>query len=678
VRAIDAQQQNLATYTTSVTTATLPTAPTKPVTAITSGTSVQLTWAAGPDSGLPNLDYKIEFSSNGGVSWSLFNDGVDANLVKSVTGLTQGTTYVFRVFALSSEGAGEKSQISTPAIPATAPDAPNAPTITRQSSNSIVISWSAPNDGGQPISNYVIQRSTGYGGWELPSLLPRTGTSTTATVTGLVNGVEYRFIVAAINAQGYSAFSNQSIKAMAGNPPGSVSNLRQTSSTNSSVSLAWNIANTSVGSILSYETQYSIDGFTWVTCTDGCVGTTATVSSLEPAQGYFFRVRAKGSTGWGDYTQIQAATKGVTSQRISILTSTGVPVTGGTISWELLDGSTESTLVRSLDKLGNVTFDLVTAGSASVKISQGLLPSGAKVSGTWTTFLGMSNLELRLPAEPVITQRRVTVQLPNGVPIPGATVAAQYGIASSKLVSPFTFSAPGTLSPLTNSLGTATLLGYATGSLSIQATYNDTVLLQRKNATLTSESTTITLDAMPWVSAPTVNKTLDYGIADTVEFKANPVQGYSRSGVLVKVERPAGSPAAPSSCKELLSARTNSSGIATLRICPTISGEYKVVTSGAVAPKPLRYTVNAPQLKLGASVSAYTLANQSKIVVPARATVSLLVSNSSNKNCKILGGKLVALKRGDCSVSITVQPATPRGAKIKPKALKYSKIIIIK
>ena len=725
VRALDNQDQILATYSTTAMTATLPSAPTKPVTTVTSGTSVQLAWTAGADSGLPNNDYKIEFSSDNGSTWVLFDDGVDSGLLKNVTGLVRGNSYVFRISAVSTEGEGEKSPTSNAAIPATAPAAPTAPTITSQSSDSIGISWVAPDNGGRPITSYIVYRCSSSGTCGNASVLPRAATSTTATITGLSNGTDYRFSIVAVNAQGQSSLSTLSSIAMAGNPPSAVSNLRQTSGTNSSVSLAWNNATTSAGSILSYETQYSIDGLTWVTCSTGCGGlnTTATISSLANAQGYFFRVRANSSTGWSSYTQIQAATKGVKPQTISILTSTGDPVTSGAVSWTLTDGTNASSSSRSPDSSGKVNFEWVATGSASVTISQGLVSSGARVSGTWTTVLGMSNLELRLPVEPVITERVVTVQLPNGIPVPDSRIVAQSAIASSRNVSSFTFEAPGTLNTFTNGLGQATLMGYTTGSPSVQVTYDDTVLVQRKTATLSSPSTNITLEYMPWVSAPEVNKAVDYGTSDLVAFRVNTVQESQslstsgllsglrnfvtdgtesdsslQAGVLVQIQRPAGAPFAPPSCNELLSARTNSSGIAILRICPTMSGEYKVVTVGAVASKPLRYTVNvpvapapapvaapapqaapaAPQLGLKARVSAGAVAAQLGIAVPPKAKVTLKVSGASKKVCRVSGGRLVTLKPGNCSVSVTVQPAKQKGMKKKPAPIRASRVITIK
>jgi phage tail sheath gpL-like len=88
--------------------------------------------------------------------------------------------------------------------------------------------------------------------------------------------------------------------------------------------------------------------------------------------------------------------------------------------------------------------------------------------------------------------------------------------------------------------------------------------------------------------------------------------------------------------------------------------------------------VAKPQLKVKASVSASAVAKQLKIAVPAKAKVTLTVSGASKKICKIASGKLVTLKRGKCSVSVTVQLAKPKGAKKNPKAIKTSRVITIK
>ena len=62
--------------------------------------------------------------------------------------------------------------------------------------------------------------------------------------------------------------------------------------------------------------------------------------------------------------------------------------------------------------------------------------------------------------------------------------------------------------------------------------------------------------------------------------------------------------------------------------------------------------------------------------VPKKAKVTLTVAKASKKICKVSGGKLVALKPGNCAVTVSVQAPKPKGGK-KPKAVKTSGIVAI-
>lgn len=79
---------------------------------------------------------------------------------------------------------------------ATAPDAPAAPTATAGDSSADV-SWSAPNDGGSPITGYTVHSSGGQSVTVGPSTF-------TAHIGGLTNGTSYTFTVVATNSVGDS------------------------------------------------------------------------------------------------------------------------------------------------------------------------------------------------------------------------------------------------------------------------------------------------------------------------------------------------------------------------------------------------------------------------------------------------------------------------------------------
>lgn len=126
-----------------------------------------------------------------------------------VTGLTNGTTYRFRVQATNSVGTGLFSKVTNPVTPS-APTASAPPTIGSAvaGNGKATVSWTAPaSDGGAAITWYVVTPYIGYF-----SLGPRwfNSAETTQTVTGLANGTTYRFRVRAYNGVGLSGYSKVS------------------------------------------------------------------------------------------------------------------------------------------------------------------------------------------------------------------------------------------------------------------------------------------------------------------------------------------------------------------------------------------------------------------------------------------------------------------------------------
>jgi YVTN family beta-propeller protein len=119
----------------------------------------------------------------------------------TVTGLTDGATYTFRVAAANAYGTGASSDPSAP-VTLPVPIAPGAPTGVSASprSRSATVSFTAPaSDGGSPITTYTVSAS--------PGNITASGFGSPITVTGLTNGTAYTFTVTATNAYGTSPTS---------------------------------------------------------------------------------------------------------------------------------------------------------------------------------------------------------------------------------------------------------------------------------------------------------------------------------------------------------------------------------------------------------------------------------------------------------------------------------------
>lgn len=723
-------------------TSIIPFAPINLAASVQSGTSVSLAWASGGNPGAPVTDYVIERSDDSGQTWTVVIDGTDAYLSKTITGLTQGTAYLFRVSAINLEGTGPAATLSSAIIPAAAPSVASAPTVISQSSTAIGISWDAPFDGGREITSYTVQVSGNAGvTWATAANLTRSSvTALEATVGGLTQGATYQFRISATNAMGTSGYSLASSPAKAATTPGPVSNFRQTANDNNSITVSWASAFSNGSDLTKYEVQYSRNGVNWTTVEAAGNANTIRIAGLTTSAAYEIRIRAVNLQGVGAYVQTEGATRGTTSQSISVFAANGEPVTGGSITWALNDGRARSSSGLPLNSSGLARFSLVATGLATITIEDGLLSSGATVDGTWQATFGFGSVELELPDEPLLTTKALEVSMPNGVKVPDAFVSTLSGFYSGMYVSGFSFYAPSPgISGYTDKDGTRTLVGYSVGDPVAVITYDDSVLSQTIDVILSEQNTEVELPLMPWVTAPEVNKNIVAGEADTVLFTANAVPEVEvmalgitdelnpevatssvstlafEPGVRVTVVPPIGAVSSPYGCSQILSALTNANGVATLKICPSVSGEYKVVTAGAVASKPLVYNVLSrpapavapapalipsvpiqnsapapvaapapaavaanvkPTMRLKQRTPSKSLANQIGMSVPKKAKVTLKVSKSSRKICRVTKGRLVALKPGNCSVTVSVTPKKTKSLK-KPKTIRQSTLVRI-
>ena len=149
-----------------------------------------LSWVQ-PSGGAALTHYEYELDLSG--TWTSTGETAPSY---TVTGLTNGQAYTFRVRAVNSAGpsAASGSQSATPTT--TAPEAPESLSFT-PGDQQVTLRWRAPaNDGGEPITHYEYEQD-GSGTW-----ISTGGTATSHTVTGLNNGQAYMFRVRAVNTPG--------------------------------------------------------------------------------------------------------------------------------------------------------------------------------------------------------------------------------------------------------------------------------------------------------------------------------------------------------------------------------------------------------------------------------------------------------------------------------------------
>lgn len=352
---------------TAVTPAALPGAPT--LGTLTPGAAnVALTWTAPANTGgFAITDYTIEYSSNSGSTWTAFAHTASTSTSITVTGLTNGTSYVFRVKAVTSIGTGTASATSAAQLVAAAPGQPNAPTISNGNTQATA-TWTAPASNGCAITAYKIEYSSNSGStWTVFSSSVSTLSS---TVTGLTNGTAYVFRVSASNCMGFGAASAASTSVTPNPTPAASSTLTVTGAGSSTVTLNWT-AVVSSPAVSDYLVEYSTDGgVTWSTYNDGTSTTTsATLTGLTVGQNYNFRVSAVNSVGVG--------TPSGSSASVAVATVPATPSVTPTVT--VAPGNTAT-----------VTWTNPTdGGSALTSVDIQYSSNGGS---TWTTFGGAVSL----------------------------------------------------------------------------------------------------------------------------------------------------------------------------------------------------------------------------------------------------------------------------------------------
>ena len=154
------------------------------------------------DGGAPIEYYEVEKLDPETGLWTPAGRSTEPNM--EVTGLTPGQEYKFRVKAVNKEGDSEPLVADTSIIAKNPYDEPGKPKnlkATDWDKDHVDLQWSAPTeDGGSPITGYIVEKKDKYGLWEKAVEVP--AGKTNATVPDLIEGQAYEFRVKAVNKAG--------------------------------------------------------------------------------------------------------------------------------------------------------------------------------------------------------------------------------------------------------------------------------------------------------------------------------------------------------------------------------------------------------------------------------------------------------------------------------------------
>ena len=315
----------------SAVSATAPPAPTG-LSATAGDGEVALSWTSGGDGGsaITKHQYRQKAGSGSYGSWTDIPNSAagETNATSyTVTGLTNGTEYTFKVRAVNVEGDGAESDeaSATPAAAATAPPAPTGLGATA-GDGEVALSWTSGGDGGSAITKHQYRQKAGsgsYGSWtDIPNSAAGETNATSYTVTGLTNGTEYTFKVRAVNAEGDGAESDEASATPVTTP--TVTTLKAVAG-DAQVTLVWTLGSDGGSAITKWQYNYREGNGTFVGWAD--VPTSAageanaddyTVTGLTNGTHYTFAVRPVNDIGTGSRSGFVNATPSSTPVAVTV------------------------------------------------------------------------------------------------------------------------------------------------------------------------------------------------------------------------------------------------------------------------------------------------------------------------------------------------------------------------
>ena len=283
----------------------------------------------------------------------------------TVTGLSNGSAYTFKVTATNGIGTSIQSSESSPVTPSTVPNAPTS-VVASVGDASASVSFTAPvNNGGSSITEYIVYASNGS---------TSSGSSSPISISGLVNDTSYTFTVKAKNINGESLASAPSAAAT---PKASLPPAKSNDAEPSGFAY--------VGSTLTSQVEFSgsptpTKTYQWQvcaldsdlsSCSDIAGATSATYIPSISDEGKFIRVEVKGSNVLASDVTVTSALTLVINPEIVF----NAPTSG-------LSGTAGSSFVLSVVAAGGVAPFNYTVSSGALPNGLALDATSGQISGT--------------------------------------------------------------------------------------------------------------------------------------------------------------------------------------------------------------------------------------------------------------------------------------------------------
>ena len=308
------------------------------------------------DGGTPIRGYQVEFSLDE-EAWQVLSDHVKA-LLYAHRGLEPTTTYHYRVRAVNEIGMSEPSLPVSATTYAATPMAPRDLTAESEGPYQVNLTWFRPEfDGGTEITGYQVQISETRGAsWTL--VIENTGSAELAFTHGDREAATiYRYRVAAWNASGLGAWSNEAEVRTDAIAPGVPENVVVEAYEGDFV-LTWDPPKSDGGSpIEEYIVEVSSQNEAW----DELARTKGTIyTHIQPARGMLwrYRVKAVNEVGPGQPSEIVGIRKDDPIERTRRVNDAILPWFGVAVASSMIESVSERIIAVSEGDLSNRRINL--------------------------------------------------------------------------------------------------------------------------------------------------------------------------------------------------------------------------------------------------------------------------------------------------------------------------------
>ena len=344
---------------------TIPAAPTNLMANTVTPTAITLSWQDNADN---ESSFEIEQQKPGG-DFIRIAQLLPNAFTFLATGLSEQTTYQFRVRTSNSAGPSPYSNTIAVTTPASLPLQPATLAITATAPTSVSFTWvdNAFNETG-----YEVERSSP--GENFTKVAELAANSSAYIASGLRENTAYSFRVRAMNNAGPSPYSNTATATTPISIPLQPTTLTVVAATPNSLTINWldNAFNET-----GYEVERSASGQSFTKVADLTANATSYVSSgLIETTLYVFRVRAINSAGASPYSTTTSVTTPATIPAAPTnLTAAASTPTSISLTW--LDNAVNETGYEIEQSLAQGTFQKVaTVGPNSTSFTSSSLGEG--------------------------------------------------------------------------------------------------------------------------------------------------------------------------------------------------------------------------------------------------------------------------------------------------------------